>query len=65
MQVVVFSQFRLLQRIIGRIAESEGWQFLYYTGDSRDEHRAKVVNMFHTDPDIKLLIAGLKCGGQG
>lgn len=58
-------QFRLLARIVGRICEAENWGFLYLTGDSSLEHRAKAIRQFRSDPEIKILVAGLKCGGQG
>jgi len=35
------------------------------TGDTSLDHRDRVVNMFRTNPEIKILIAGLKCGGVG
>ncbi|KAE8441985.1 hypothetical protein EG329_004111 [Mollisiaceae sp. DMI_Dod_QoI] len=64
-KVVVYVQFRTLARIIGRICESEGWGFLYLTGDSSLEHRTKVIRKFRDDSNIKILVAGLKCGGLG
>ncbi|KUJ16639.1 uncharacterized protein LY89DRAFT_647352 [Mollisia scopiformis] len=64
-KVVIYAQFRTLSRIIGRICESEGWGFLYLTGDSTLEHRTKAIRRFRDDPNIKILIAGLKCGGLG
>jgi SNF2 family DNA or RNA helicase len=64
-QVVIYVQFRLLARIVGRICEKEGWGFLYLTGDASLEHRSKVVKNFRENPNIKILVAGLKCGGIG
>ncbi|RDW69265.1 hypothetical protein BP6252_08285 [Coleophoma cylindrospora] len=64
-KVVVFTQFRLLSKLVGRIAAQEKWEFLYYSGDASDQHRTKVIDEFYNNPRIKLLIAGLKCGGQG
>ncbi|CZR69452.1 related to protein RIS1 [Phialocephala subalpina] len=64
-KAVIYVQFRTLARIIGRICESEGWGFLYLTGDSTLEHRTKAIRKFRDDPNIKILIAGLKCGGLG
>jgi hypothetical protein len=58
-------QFRLLARIIGRICELEKWGFLYLTGDASLDHRNRVVKKFRKDGDIRVLIAGLKCGGIG
>lgn len=64
-QVVIYVQFRLLARIVGRMCASEGWGFLYLSGDCTLEHRTKATKMFRDDPDIKILISGLKCGGVG
>jgi len=35
------------------------------TGDASLEHRNKVVKSFRQNPNIKILIAGMKCGGIG
>jgi len=64
-QVVIYVQFRTLAKIVGRICASENWGFLYLTGDTSLDHRAKAVEMFRVNPEIKILIAGLKCGGLG
>lgn len=58
-------QFRVLARIVGRICHNEKWGFLYLTGDSTLDHRTKAVKLFRSNPDVKILIAGLKCGGLG
>jgi hypothetical protein len=64
-QVVIYVQFRALARIVGRICQSEGWGFLYLTGDLSLDNRTKAIRKFREDPEIKILIAGLKCGGLG
>ncbi|PMD36328.1 hypothetical protein L207DRAFT_435119 [Hyaloscypha variabilis F] len=64
-KVVIYVQFRQLARIVGRICQSEGWQFLYLTGDRALEDRSKVIARFRDDKSVKILIAGLKCGGLG
>lgn len=64
-QVVIYVQFRALARIVGRICRSEDWVFLYLTGDRTLEDRSKVITKFRDDGAIKILIAGLKCGGLG
>ncbi|KAH8678935.1 SNF2 family N-terminal domain-containing protein [Tricladium varicosporioides] len=64
-KVVIYVQFRLLARIIGRICAGEKWGFLYLSGDCSLEHRSKAVKMFRDNPDIQIMIAGLKCGGLG
>lgn len=64
-KVVIYVQFRQLARIVGRICHSENWPFLYLTGDRVLEDRTKVIHRFRDDKNIKILIAGLKCGGLG
>jgi SNF2 family DNA or RNA helicase len=58
-------QFRQLARIVGRICNSESWPFLYLTGDRNLDDRSRVIGRFRDDKSIKILIAGLKCGGLG
>ncbi|PBP21187.1 hypothetical protein BUE80_DR007992 [Diplocarpon rosae] len=64
-KVVIYVQFRTLARIVGRICQSEGWSFVYLTGDSSLEHRTKAISHFRNDKNTMILIAGLKCGGLG
>ncbi|CAG8974622.1 hypothetical protein HYALB_00009799 [Hymenoscyphus albidus] len=64
-KVVIYCQFRQLQRIIGRMCNQEKWKFVYYTGDISMEHRALAEEQFKTNPEIVIMIAGLKCGGLG
>lgn len=64
-KVVIYTQFRTLARIIGRMCKQEAWGFLYLTGDASLAHRSKVIKMFREDESIMILIAGLKCGGVG
>ncbi len=65
LQIVIYVQFRQFARIIGRICNAEKWGFLYLTGDTSIEHRAKAIKRFRDDEDVKILVAGLKCGGLG
>lgn len=58
-------QFRQLARLVGRICNSESWPFLYLTGDRNLDDRSRVISRFRDDKSIKILIAGLKCGGLG
>ena len=82
-KIVVFTQFRLMARVIGQICANEGWRFLYvsflrfptsdgvadqpkFTGDMNPNARYGAQKRFQ-DPksEISVMIAGLKCGGQG
>jgi hypothetical protein len=52
-------------RILERLCDAEGWPCRKYTGTMSVESKDKNVDEFSNDPDIKILIAGLKCGGLG
>ncbi|KAI9848067.1 MAG: hypothetical protein M1837_001169 [Sclerophora amabilis] len=64
-KVVVYSQFRMMVTIIGKICEEEGWGYVTYTGDMSEAARHEAVHKIHHDPEVKIMIAGLKCGGLG
>ncbi|EHK98685.1 putative DNA repair protein RAD5 [Glarea lozoyensis 74030] len=64
-KIVIYVQFRILARIVGRLCNQEKWPFLYYTGDCPPALRAKTITEFTTNPQIRILISGLKCGGLG
>ena len=47
------------------MCNKEGWKFVYLTGDTTLDHRSNVVKIFREREDVKILIAGLRCGGLG
>jgi Helicase conserved C-terminal domain len=47
------------------MCKKEGWKFVYLTGDTLSDHRTNAVRLFRDKEDVKILIAGLKCGGLG
>ena len=64
-KVIIFVQWKLMARILGRMLNAENHGFVYYTGDMNKQARVEAVKVFHDNPRVKILIAGLKCGGQG
>lgn len=64
-KVIIFVQFRLMAKILGRMCNAEKWRFIYYSGDMKQSARSDAVETFHSDNNVKVMIAGLKCGGQG
>lgn len=52
-------------KILGRSFEDKGIQFVYYFGEMSDVERTKNLQTFATDPDVKVIIMGFRCGGQG
>ncbi|KAF4627636.1 hypothetical protein G7Y89_g10521 [Cudoniella acicularis] len=64
-KIIVFSQFRFLSIILGIRFEKEKVGFIYFSGDMSHKQRDKAVELFRTNNNIKVMIAGLKCGGLG
>lgn len=62
---MIYLQWRTLARILGRMCNGEKWGFVYLFGDSTTEQRDRILRKFKEDPDVRILIAGLKCGGIG
>lgn len=54
-----------MAKIIGRIIGDEGINFLYYFGDMTSSERTQNLETFRTDGEVKVIIMGFKCAGQG
>ncbi|KAM0491618.1 hypothetical protein ACHAP8_010539 [Fusarium lateritium] len=64
-KIVVFTQFIMTGKVMGRMLETFGVKFAYYYSSGfADTQRTKSINSFKTDPECKVLIAGLGCGAQ-
>ncbi|KZL87419.1 snf2 family domain-containing protein [Colletotrichum incanum] len=63
-KIIIFSQFNVVMKIIGRILESEGICFAYLSGKQNTEQRNKAVDEFQNGNDVKVLIVSLRAGGQ-
>lgn len=64
-KIIVFTQWVTMGKVLGRNFEDKGIQFVYYFGEMSDAERNKNLQTFETDPDIKVIIMGFRCGGQG
>ncbi|KAK1566415.1 LOW QUALITY PROTEIN: SNF2 family domain-containing protein [Colletotrichum navitas] len=63
-KIIIFSQFSVVMKIIGRILESEGICFAYLSGKQNTEQRNKAVDEFQNGNRVKVLIVSLRAGGQ-
>ncbi|OBS20746.1 hypothetical protein FPOA_07086 [Fusarium poae] len=64
-KIVVFTQFIMTGKVMGRMLETFGVKFAYYYSSGfSDSQRTRSIKSFKTDPDCKVLIAGLGCGAQ-
>lgn len=64
-KIIIFSQFHMMMKIIGLICRQNEWKFCTYHGKMSTMDRDKSLEVFGNDPNIKILIASLKCGGIG
>ncbi|KAI9852139.1 MAG: hypothetical protein M1838_001763 [Thelocarpon superellum] len=66
-KIIIFTQWRLMTKIIERMCRDEGWKTCKeYSGDMATKKRHEEVKKFEDpDSDYQIMIVGLKCGGQG
>ncbi|KAF7950920.1 uncharacterized protein EAE97_002472 [Botrytis byssoidea] len=62
---VIFVQWKLMMRLTGIMLEEEDFHFLYYTGEMNAEDRKHTLLEFEKNPEITILVIGLKVGGVG
>ncbi|KAK7743007.1 DNA repair protein rad16 [Diaporthe eres] len=54
-KLVVFSQFIDIQRLLGRVLQDHGIEFLYFMGEMDYNQREAAKEHFRTNPDIKVM----------
>jgi SNF2 family DNA or RNA helicase len=64
-KVIIYTQWIPFLRILGRICHTEGWSYCTYSGKITTEAREAAINDFSRDPEKRILLASLKCGGLG
>jgi SNF2 family DNA or RNA helicase len=62
---LIFVQFRGMIKIFRRICAEKGWGHTYFNGEMSFDARDMAIKKFTEDPDIKVMIAGMKAGGVG
>ncbi|KAL0930330.1 SNF2 family domain-containing protein [Colletotrichum truncatum] len=63
-KIVIFSQFNVVMKVVGRMLEAEGIPFNYLSGKQTTEQREKAVKDFQEEGTVKVLIVSLRAGGQ-
>jgi SNF2 family DNA or RNA helicase len=56
-KIIVFTQWVMVGRILGRVLEQEQIKFLYYFGEMSREEKEDNIKDFHSKPDIKVLVS--------
>lgn len=63
-KIIVFTQFIDTNRLLGRVLQRSGIEFLYYTGDMNEQERENAKESFADEPEVKVMFVSLQCGGQ-
>ncbi|KJZ77813.1 hypothetical protein HIM_02990 [Hirsutella minnesotensis 3608] len=63
-KIIVFVQFIMTAKVLGRMLEALGVEFLYYVGSMNQGQKNTALAAFKEDPSKKILISTLRCGGQ-
>lgn len=64
-KIIVYTQFITMMKILCRICEMEGWEYVTLQGTHNIEQRNKAIHDFGKKKGIKIMLATLKTGGTG
>ncbi|KAH7182523.1 SNF2 family N-terminal domain-containing protein [Fusarium flagelliforme] len=65
-KIIVFIEFTITAKALGCILEKMGLGFLYYNQIATTQTKKdKAVKEFQETPEIRILVASMKCGGTG
>ncbi|KAF1939035.1 hypothetical protein EJ02DRAFT_353105 [Clathrospora elynae] len=64
-KIIVYTQFLAMIRILARICQKEGWKTEEYHGKMSLFARDHAITTFAENPDSRIMLASLRCGGLG
>ncbi|KAL8938358.1 MAG: hypothetical protein Q9216_003938 [Gyalolechia sp. 2 TL-2023] len=64
-KIIVFSQWHMMMQIMIQDCVKNRWGYCTYHGAMTNKQRDKSIADFAANPDIKVMVASLKCGGLG
>ncbi|KAI8624296.1 P-loop containing nucleoside triphosphate hydrolase protein [Xylariaceae sp. FL1651] len=64
-QIVVFMEWNMSAKILGRMLDQLEVQYVYYWGDMTSKARNKSLENFKSDPKIKVMITSVGAGNVG
>ncbi|KAI1339479.1 P-loop containing nucleoside triphosphate hydrolase protein [Xylariaceae sp. FL0016] len=62
-KTIVFVEFAVTAKILGRVLQAEGIPFLYFWGGMSSDARGGALKYFHESDETKVLISNRRCGG--
>ncbi|KAH6894555.1 SNF2 family N-terminal domain-containing protein [Thelonectria olida] len=63
-KIIVFTEFVMTGKVLGRMLELANVPFLFYYGTMGAAKKSEALESFKEDPKKKILLASLRCGGQ-
>ncbi|KAK1447273.1 SNF2 family domain-containing protein [Colletotrichum melonis] len=63
-KIIIFVQFVKTSTMTGVMLNLEGIPFVYLTGTMTPAEKSRAVSEFKNNPEAKVLVASMKCGGQ-
>ncbi|KAE9962955.1 hypothetical protein BLS_009851, partial [Venturia inaequalis] len=64
-KIIIFTNYRDTQNIMKKVCEIEEWGCGQINGKTSLSARARIIEEFGADPDIRVLLASVKVGGVG
>lgn len=64
-KIIIFTQWLGMVKVLTKMCETEKWGCCTLTGNLSHKKRDSELNRFRTDPETRILISSLKCGGLG
>jgi SNF2 family DNA or RNA helicase len=64
-KTIIFSQFTTMLDVMERPLQVNGFKFGRYDGGMTLAERTRVIEQFHNDPAMEVLIVSTKCGSLG
>ncbi|KAF2682087.1 hypothetical protein K458DRAFT_370647 [Lentithecium fluviatile CBS 122367] len=64
-KIIIYTQFLAMIRILAKMCQEEGWETEQYHGKLSFGARDKAIGHFADNPNVRVLLASLRCGGLG
>ncbi|CAI6332506.1 unnamed protein product [Periconia digitata] len=64
-KIIIYTQFLAMIKILSKMCQEEGWVTEQYHGKLNFNARNNAIKSFANNPQAKVLLASLRCGGLG
>jgi SNF2 family DNA or RNA helicase len=64
-KIIIYTQFLDMIRILSKVCSAEKWSYALYHGGKSHEARNEAIKEFSENPDLRIMLASLRCGGVG